>query len=71
MKRIGDHYVLSTTGRQFYANRGLISCVAIQGGFEIGEGYDGDVSVDDWTPEERAELADFMIAQWQAFKVQP
>ena len=52
------------------------------GGFEVGEGYDGTVAVDGiqdwstpgawseppWTPEERAEVADHMIALWQSFK---
>jgi hypothetical protein len=39
------------------------------GRFEIAEGFDGHLDeVDEWTPAERAELADFMIEQWQEFK---
>lgn len=38
------------------------------GRFEVSEGFDGNVSVEDWTPAERTELAEFMISAWQAFK---
>jgi hypothetical protein len=51
-------------------------------GFEIAEGshghlpemshaydfFSGQSPWDEWTPMERAELADFMIEQWTAFK---
>jgi hypothetical protein len=82
MKRIDrDNYELSS-GRKIYANHGLISISdnrddAHDPGWEIGEGYDGHLSepnssheLDDppLTAEEREELADFMIEQWQRFK---
>jgi len=69
----GDGYVLST-GRRFYANRGLIG---INPEMEVSEGYDGHIhygpifypqEAPGWSKEERAELADFMIALWSRFK---
>lgn len=82
MKRLArDHYELST-GRQFYANRGLIGLAqngsddegATPSGFTVSYGYDGYVDLDPfdederaWTVDERRELAEFMIAQWRAF----
>lgn len=76
MERIDTGYRLSS-GREFYANRGLVSIVRADGVFEICEGYDGDVYYqredwnehsNPWLPAECAELADHMIALWQAFK---
>lgn len=69
MKYLGDGYLLESTGRTFYAHCGLLSPGADG---ELMEGYDGTVWAGEdepWTPEERAEIADFMIAEWQAFKV--
>jgi hypothetical protein len=69
----GDTYRLST-GRQFEANRGIIGLAP---DFEVSEGYDGELSevrgehwdkAVRWTLTERVELADFMIAQWRAFR---
>lgn len=67
-----DSYELSTW-RTVYANCGLISIARDRAGvFSIKEGYDGWIDMDDddnpWTADERRELADFMIAQWQAFR---
>lgn len=84
MERIDrDMYRLSS-GRKVTANHGLISLAADFAapfgygadapfaGFEIGEGYDGHLSVDyegdEWTAEELEELADFMVEQWQLFR---
>lgn len=65
------------TGREVYANRGLIG---INAELEVAEGYDGvpdganfpqewdDEDYQYWSVEERVELADIMIARWQAFK---
>lgn len=75
-----------SSGRRVYANHGLVSIARHDEGFEIGEGYDGHIYPEGsrdwsaepevvwvdppWTPEERAELADYMIALWQAFKAE-
>ena len=59
-----DTYEFST-GKRFYANAGLIG-ICPSG--EVAEGYDGDVSTSSFTPDERRELADYMIALWQQFK---
>lgn len=77
MKRTDyDEFTLST-GRTVYANRGLIGLGINDGEFEISEGYDGHIWVDDtwdgnkskWTVSEKGELADFMIGLWTAFKL--
>lgn len=69
-----------STGRRFGANCGIVGIVQRKGGnWRITEGYDGDIygcapdewtddDADRWTPAERAELADYMIEQWTAFK---
>lgn len=83
MERIDDdHYSLSS-GREFYACRGIIGLDP--DGPYVYEGSDGELHDeadnfhadhygtapdhdDRWTPEERRELADFMIAAWQRYK---
>lgn len=72
-----------TSGRTFYANRGIIGLredCGVEGEFFGGfddcvlidgrnaEFYPGDQQETRWTPEERAELADEMIRRWTAFK---
>jgi hypothetical protein len=66
-----DHFELST-GRTFYANNGLIGIGPLgkNAACHVSEGYDGGVDVDEWTPAERAELADYMIHLWMKFKVE-
>lgn len=59
-----DEYILST-GRKFYANNGI---VGISPDLRIYEGYDGGPDDKNWSPEERRELADFMIGLWQRYK---
>ncbi len=72
-----DEYRLST-GRVFYANRGIVGIEPkADGTLEVTEGYDGGVSVDGsefcdpprppWTQAERAELATYMSEQWATF----
>ena len=71
----GQRYRLSS-GREFYATRGIIGIGPDCGADELGEGDDGAiVVVRDWDPhftpwsaEERAELADEMIRRWSVFK---
>lgn len=73
-----SEFVLAT-GRRFYASCGLLSISLESFGFDVCDGCDGTVSYRGsdksadpadapWTPEERAEVADHMIALWQAFK---
>jgi hypothetical protein len=77
--RFGDHYRLSS-GREFYANRGIVGMspefAAGENGYSgcFAEGYDGEEYTrkshpesltDEWTPAERQELADYMSALWQ------
>jgi len=71
-----DTYTLST-GHTFYANNGIVgmSPTFAKSGDKFAEGYDGDEYTrkaypddeftHDWTPAERQELADHMIALWQ------
>jgi hypothetical protein len=62
-----DDFVLEVSGREFYANNGIIG-MAPSADY-VSEGYDGGIGkAGDFTAEERAELADYMIARWQAFK---
>jgi hypothetical protein len=65
MKQFRDGFVLDS-GREFYANNNIIG---LGPNLEVSEGHDGGVVCDDWIPQERAELADYMIALWMAFKV--
>ena len=71
-----DHYELST-GRRFSANRGIIGLNADN---DLTEGYDSGIYIggnpwdepdETWSAAEKAELADYMIARWQAFKAAP
>ncbi len=76
MKIEGDQVTLSG-GRTFYANRGLLS---LSEDGTVFEGYDGSIRfLDDdlrsdgdekpWTPEERKEISDFMVARWTAWGI--
>lgn len=58
---------LESTGREFYANGDDLG-VADPGEHVIYYGSDGGVETDDWTSEERAEVADEMIRRWLAWK---
>lgn len=67
MKYDSDHYELSS-GRRFYANRGILGIGDDAEPLQVSEGYDGGVGgPDDFSESERREIADFMIARWQAF----
>jgi hypothetical protein len=58
-----------STGREFYCFRGIIG---MSDNYEVGDevtyGFDGGFSIEDWTPQEKQELADYMINLWQKFK---
>ena len=83
MERSDKGYRLST-GREFYANGGILG-IKPDDPTICTEGYDGGV-MESWprehwmdaadaepsfTLEERAEIADHMIALWQRFKIGP
>ncbi len=65
-----------STGRTFAAHGGRLSVRRDRAGdFEICDGYDSvllEVTSDDgddkWTPAERREMAEYMIAEWTAFR---
>jgi hypothetical protein len=68
-----DHLTFETTGREIYANCGIIGLSA---DLEwVSEGYDGVIeafytppdSEDRLTPVERRELADYMMGLWQRY----
>ena len=55
------------SGKKFSANCHIIG---INHELELHEGYDGSLGEYeiDFTPEEKRELADFMLGLWQKFK---
>jgi hypothetical protein len=70
--RIEGDTIIFSSGREFYANRGVIG---LSDDLYVSQGYDG--GLDAWpsegtthfmTPEERRELADYMIALWTKFR---
>lgn len=75
MTKTPEGYRLSS-GRDLETNGGFISMTRTDDGqFQIATGYDDLLWTDGrvyesapWTPAERRELADFMIAQWTAYK---
>lgn len=62
-----DSHIEWSTGRREYANGGIIGLSSTG---EVTEGYDGILiyNPSNLSIEERAELADYMIAKWQQFK---
>jgi hypothetical protein len=63
-----DLMLLESTGKEFYANKGIIG---LNRDLEIFEGYDGGINQREFTKQEREELSDYMIDLWQAFKLKP
>lgn len=63
MERIDERHYRLTSGRILDAAAGVIG---IANGAVLS-GSD-ELTADEWTPEERSELADFMIGQWRRFK---
>ena len=59
-----DKYVLST-GKTFYSNNGIIG---IDNHLDVHEGYDGGIDTDEFTQEEKNEIADYMIDLWNKFR---
>lgn len=64
MKRSGDTIILSS-GKILMANCGVIGLDAYG---QVFSGYDDNIDTEDLTPQERIELADYMISEWEAFK---
>ena len=68
-REFGEAFTLST-GRSFGANNGILG---ISPDGDISEGYDGGIWPDgecfdnDFTPDERREIADFAIAAWEKY----
>jgi hypothetical protein len=71
MRRDKDHFELSS-GKRFYAHAGLLSVRAADA--SLFYGYDGYVEYvpegekpgeGDLTPEERAEIAEYMMELWR------
>ena len=70
MVQQGDDVLLLSSGKRIYAHQGIL-------GIRVGDntiyyGFDGEV----WsggdqclTPAERAEIADYMIALWQRYRI--
>lgn len=56
------------SGRRVYAFTGSFGLRAGRMN-SLEYGSDGNHWVDDWTPEERAEVADHMIALWMTWKI--
>lgn len=67
MNEVRFNYIrFDCSGREFYAFKFTIGISNIG---QVKQGWDGEIDgIDDFTPEERAELADHMIALWQRFK---
>ena len=77
MERIGRDRFKLTTGREFGAHQGIIG-LQVDAPSGVYGGYDEQIfleSSDDeepaWTIEERAELADYMIARWTLWRGPP
>ena len=64
MKITKDDEIEFKSGRREHVGNGIIG---LGTDLKVYEGYDGEL-VFNWTPEERCELADYMIEQWTAFK---
>lgn len=71
MKYMGDDvYLLETSGHKLYANCGIVGIGSKDDGGQgvAFEGYDGTLgNKADFSPEERAEIAAYAIALWQAW----
>lgn len=57
--------IMFSNGIAMYANHGI---VGIDADGAISEGYDGGISEDELTHEQKVELADLMISRWTIFR---
>lgn len=60
-----DDHLIFKTGNIIYANNGIIG---ISPSLEISEGYDGEVDISNFSPEDLYELATYMIQKWEDVK---
>lgn len=82
MLKTKDGYKFETTGRQFYANAFIGIQQRTDGTFEIAQGYDGSIDLEDengislydenemqveLSQPEKIELANYMIDLWKKF----
>ena len=65
MRRDGDEIIFST-GKRVYAHRGIIG---LDSALNTYEGYDGGFEDNKLTSEEKLELANYMIAAWNEYKL--
>lgn len=79
MELIENNRYRLSTGREFYANCGVIGMSESHAedteSDSLPQGYDGGIALDDmneleteWTVAEKQELADFMIELWVTWK---
>ena len=74
-----DHFVMFSTGRRFYASAQIIGLGpddrigvrAFHGSIGMLDAGGPGEDVSTWTPEEREELAAYMIERWKAFARPP
>ena len=64
MEIIGDDAIL-TSGKRFYASRGILGVSDEDGEISVTYGYDGGIKAEDFTPNERREIAEYCIRLWQ------
>ena len=70
MKQTGESEYTLSTGKVFYANRGIIGHGPDEYD-EFTEGFDGhcDEGIDEpFTPAEKIEICEYMIERWTALK---
>lgn len=64
--KIENEELIFSTGKRVYANNEF---VGLSDDFSlIATGWDDTICREKLSPEERCELADYMIAQWTMFK---
>jgi len=67
--KIDNNAIRFSSGRQWYANRGIIGLAKESDGhWAVTEGYEGGLHDDLLTPVEKIELGDYMIGLWQEFR---
>ena len=86
MEPIDDYRYRLSTGREFYANGYVVGLgpdyLDSNPGYSVTvpQGWDGSINIreaawaddtsEDWTPDECAELADYMINLWQQWRAE-
>ena len=72
MKQAGDNTYRLKSGREFYANRWILGLAPDDD--SLFHGYDGEAWIyeshnysQEFTPEERKEIAEYMVRMWRAW----